>query len=330
MKIIMNNPVLRFACAIFVLLNQVGCGVGEASQLSANNKFADSTNGAFVAGGSNNTAFGVNSLYELRTGNSNIGIGFEALYFNDVGNNNIGIGHDALYANKSGNYNVSIGSDSLRNNLDGSYNTAMNYDSLHNNKSGDFNTAIGYKSLFGNISGSYNIGLGAYAGSGYRADGSDDEPRTPNLINSNTTGAANIFIGNNTGAREGVNNSIAIGNRVVLTKSDSIILGSTTNKSILINGSLSLGGAELYGIRKIDINVQLQETASTSAVDIKIPNSLGTNEFMIVRPSSSLVGKSRYFSIVTTAENTNVLRVISILPESNASGIVSVLLLEAR
>jgi trimeric autotransporter adhesin len=143
-------------------------GTLSASQLTSNGN----TNGNFgnffvgaagnsTTSGSDNTANGVNALYNNTSGSQNTADGYGALYNNTSGSQNTANGHYGLYHNTNG-YD----------------NTANGYFALINNTSGFDNTAIGVEALDHNTNGSYNIALG------YQAGG---------LI---TTGSSNIDIGN--------------------------------------------------------------------------------------------------------------------------------------
>lgn len=138
------------------------------------------TVGRGAGGVLNNTALGINSLFNNTTGSINTACGYQALNKNTIGNGNTALGNIALFSNTSGGSNTATGStalssnttgtgnsafgvQSLYTNVNGSYNTAQGYQALIYNTSGSNNTASGMLSLFSNTTGNFNLAIGAAA-----------------------------------------------------------------------------------------------------------------------------------------------------------------------
>lgn len=141
--------------------------------------------------GTNNTAIGVNSLYNNTTGYNNTAIGVYSLLFNTTGYYNTAIGYNSLYSNTTG-YN----------------NTAIGFYSLYNNTTGLNNTAIGYGSLPELEGGNKNVAIGTGAGA------------------SLTYGDNNTFLGDGTTGVPGLSNATAIGNSAHVEVSNAMVLGN--------------------------------------------------------------------------------------------------------
>jgi hypothetical protein len=130
--------------------------------------------------GSNNDAFGLNTLKSVTIGTQNTAIGNHSLYSNTDGNSNIGVGSFSLFSNQNGSYNLCIGNSAGMNILSnfntalgagvcmdktssGDSNTAVGYGALTTNTIGSSNTAVGVGALADNLSGSFNTAIGQWA-----------------------------------------------------------------------------------------------------------------------------------------------------------------------
>ena len=98
---------------------------------------------------------------KMMTNTSNMGIGYNALPV-DGGSNNTAFGYNSLYANTDGYENTAFGSYSLYSNTGNSTvrNTAFGSYSLYSNQTGSNNTAIGYIAGSTLLSGSNNTMIG--------------------------------------------------------------------------------------------------------------------------------------------------------------------------
>lgn len=154
--------------------------------------------------GTNNIAFGSQSLYSTTSGSNNIAVGFQAGYGNTVGKQNVYMGYGACYNNDDSDDNTGIGyyslrylnaaagvggntavgafagvgndgtTTGLRNTFVGSYagtafttadrSVIIGYGAGFKTTTGDYNTMIGYQSGYNNVSGASNVFLGYQAG----------------------------------------------------------------------------------------------------------------------------------------------------------------------
>ena len=146
--------------------------------------------------GSNNTATGVQALFNNTTGIWNTAIGADALFSNSNSNTtataNTATGVFALYSNDAGYSNIASGEQTLYNNTTGTGNTAIGDRALGFNTTGISNTASGIRALYNLSSGSGNLAVGAFAGIAL------------------TDGDNNIYVGSDAGAAT-ESNTIRIG-----------------------------------------------------------------------------------------------------------------------
>jgi Chaperone of endosialidase len=122
-------------------------------------------------GGTANTAFGFDALFNHTTGHNNTAIGAKALYNNTTGHFNTASGLAALYNNTTGQANTASGEGAAYLNTTGERNTAYGRGALFSNTTGIRNTAIGYEALTPGLcttcgpTGNKNIAIGFRAGS---------------------------------------------------------------------------------------------------------------------------------------------------------------------
>ncbi|MFH6960666.1 tail fiber domain-containing protein [Flavobacterium aquidurense] len=157
--------------------------------------------------GSGNSAYGINSLFHNLSGNGNTAIGKETLYNNTTGNNNVSLGYASLYSNTVGDQNIAIGIESSRDNTSGTRNIAIGLEALKTNLSGNNNVAIGNFALYNNVSGSNNTVVGHQA----------------NVSNANIT------------------NSTALGNGALVDQSNKIRIGN--DNVTIIEGFVAMSTA---------------------------------------------------------------------------------------
>jgi hypothetical protein len=206
------------------LLPDTGVGVNTAP--IANSMFgakgSDSTS-------SNNAAVFVNSsdaeilklrndgnVYSHGTGaiSSNTVFGLNSFISNISGYDNTAFGVDVLRVNTTGTNNTSVGKNSLYNN-NANFNSAFGFIALEANNSGERNTALGYGSLSVNTTGFRNTAVGMFSG------------------NVNTSGDNNVFIGYNANPSVGnLSNAIGIGSGVIVSSSNTMVLGNGVNVGI--------------------------------------------------------------------------------------------------
>jgi len=206
-----------------------------------------------------NTASGAFALNQNLTGNANTGIGHNALFYNQTGSNNIALGANALFNNTErsnlvaigdsalyhnglnasqplhGAQNTAIGSKSLTMNKEGYSNTATGFESMRYNEDGYSNTAYGIQSLALNSSGNSNTAIGSGAlvsnTNGYLNTALGFQSGI-NMSGVSLTGNKNTFLGVNTYYLADISNSTAVGADVMLTTSNTVILGTGANVGI--------------------------------------------------------------------------------------------------
>ena len=110
--------------------------------------------------GTNNAAFGLNTLTANTTASSNTAVGSGALDANTTASNNTAVGASALGANTTGADNTVLGSLSMASNTTGASNTGIGRSALGANTTGVDNTAVGYGALIVNTTGASNVAVG--------------------------------------------------------------------------------------------------------------------------------------------------------------------------
>jgi hypothetical protein len=152
-----------------------------------------------------NIAIGYQTLAALTFGYKNIAIGAGALSKLSILFNNVAVG-TAAGGNAVGGSNVAIGDNALL----GSSVTTSN---------GNFNTAVGSGALSSNTTGTNNTALGANAG---------------NAGTANTTGSNNTYVGYQAQANgSGYSTSTALGAGAIITASNQVVLGTTTETVVI-------------------------------------------------------------------------------------------------
>ena len=151
--------------------------------------------------GSENSAFGMESLLANTTGAYNTAIGKQALASNTTASNNTAVGYQASYLLAGGGDTVAVGRQALYSSTTGSENTAVGSIALYSNTTGNFNVAVGRQALYSNTTASYNTAVGYQAGYG-------NTTGTLTALGtlagySNTTGSSNTAIGGNNGSIAG-------------------------------------------------------------------------------------------------------------------------------
>lgn len=200
---------------------------------------------------SNNTYFGY-SAGQNNTGSFNVGIGNSVLS-NHLGLNfNVAIGYQAMLSDQFGYQTVAIGAKALMNNIQAGRNVAVGYVAMTSNVFGEANTAIGWQSLTTNDSGAENTADGAQAlalnihgnsnsAVGYQAGVLNSTGNNNTYIGSssgstNALGNDNSYLGfNATSAADGFSNATAIGANSIVTKSNAIQLGPSSDSNLFFS-----------------------------------------------------------------------------------------------
>ena len=314
--------------------------INSASILATNNTFTnlDNTfnnvniNGhlQYKTSSSNIIKLGYNALNNISSLTSqNVAIGYESQILTTTGTNNVSIGHISLKNNKTGSNNTAIGSLSLAvsdgnnyvtaigvgaayNSLNqssstnigyqsgfngSSYSTSIGFESLYTSKE-NYNTAIGYNSLNALSTGTLNTAIGASSASKILS-----------------TGSNNTFLGANTSSLNNINNSTAIGVNSAISKSNTIVLG-TSNETVVIPGviqnsllvlssstTLSLPLSSIYIINNGAINIIITlPTLSSDGFTFSI-RKLGTGSVTI--SYTSIFSNNSIISASAISNNTS-------------------------
>lgn len=184
---------------------------------------------------------GGNNATTSATADNTTAIGFWALKSN-VGANNTAVGSNALFNNTTGSSNIAFGSSALYGNTTGNSNAAFGLSAMQDGTNGTRNTAFGSNSLQG-TTGSNNVGIGQRSGI------------------SNTSGKGNTYIG--AFADTGVVNlstSTAIGAGSSVNASNSLVLGGSTNNSVLVG----IGTSSPFA--RLSIHANTDDTVSNNTL----------------------------------------------------------------
>jgi hypothetical protein len=193
---------------------------------------------------STNTAFGVSALSSNTNGSNNVALGYQSLKANTTGDYNVSIGVNSLVSNTDGNFNLAVGNETLYSNTTGGLNVALGHGAGSFITTGVANVAVGVGSLKANTSFScnYNIAVGENclrditSGSNNTAVGS----QAGYAGTANTTGSNNTYIGYQAQANaNNYSNSTALGSGATITGSNQVVLGTSTEKVIVV-GDASL------------------------------------------------------------------------------------------
>jgi hypothetical protein len=262
--------------SLFVSNNilQVACDASYNGNLSVGRSFRTtrdiSVNSLTLGRGGGTTtyssAFGFQALSINSGGESNTAIGYQTLKNNITGNENTAVGYGAGI-NSTGSYNTAVGSASYFGSATSTHNAALGYASLYSCSSGGNNTGIGAGALQNNSTGSQNTAVGRDAG---------------NAGTANTTGSNNTYIGYAAQANaNNYSNSTAIGTGAIITGSNQVVLGRSTEKLIVpgdasFNGNIKAGGnvtaAAIYASSDYRIKSNIKLLSDTSfSIDLLKP-----------------------------------------------------------
>ena len=241
------------------------------------------TNLKFVKNdGTQNTAFGVDTLKNTTTGSYSTALGYNALLSNTTGNFNTATGSNALENNTTGNHNTATGHGAFTANTTGSYSTAIGKAALGVNTTGTENTATGANSLQFNTTGIRNVanGVGALA---KNTTGNQNVGMGLNTNLMNQTGSNNVVIGGDACYNNTVSNNTAVGwnslyNNVTGTKITSLGYEAgkmnTSNNNTFLGASSDISGtwtnSTAIGFNS-RINGDNQIVLGTSTETVKIP-----------------------------------------------------------
>lgn len=195
-----------------------------------------------------NTGLGALSLQSLTTGYYNTSAGWSALKNVTTGNSNSALGAQSGLGITSGSNNVAIGPAALLTNSTADYNTAVGRGAL-NAATGQQNTAIGGLALVGQTTGEFNVAIGMNSGG------------------TNTTGSNNTLIGYaaNVGS-SALSNATAIGSGAIVSASNSLVLGSSTN--VGIGTSAPAAKLDVVGDTSFSAGIRINTTTGKPTCDV--------------------------------------------------------------
>lgn len=296
----------------------------------ANGQNAAWNTDAVGIGGTNNSAFGVNSMTGV-TSMNNTAVGFQSLSSLTLGKNNSALGSNALFALQIGIENSAFGFASLQNNIS-SFNLGFGAFSLHNNTSGSCNTALGSYALYSNSTASYNVAIGDSTlfnsqGTGNVGVGKSALFSTTTGFNNtaignlslynnttglanvaggfkslynNTTGNANVAVGNGT-LRDNLtgNENVAIGNSALqrnTSGSQNIAIGyAALARNLTPTGNIAIGTAALYW-NTIGVSNNAYGYTSLTSNNVGSYNSAYGDRVLIINTSGSYNTSMGYYS----------------------------------
>jgi len=227
-------------CVVLSILISVLSGIAQNASYNAN---------TVPISGTNNAAFGYQSLLNATTGYNNAAVGYQASLSNTIGFHNCAFGADALKANIKGYRNVALGYNALTN-CGREDNTAIGARSMESTDSGFRNVAVGSHSLLSNTSGAYNVAVGMQA------------------LETNTTGVGNTAIGESTlGVNVSGFNNTAVGAHAFqanITGDNNTLIGAYADaRSTSLTNATALGYNAIVNasdkIRFGDVNVTVVE-----------------------------------------------------------------------
>ena len=242
-------------------------------------------------GGYMNVAVGCTTLFSNLTGNQNVAMNFSALYSNTSGSDNIAIGKQAITTNQTGSNNVGIGSLAIQG-ITSSNNTAVGHRSLVYSSTGSSNTAVGYLAGQNNSSGSFNTYIG------YGAD----------LPAFGATWS----------------NSTAIGANAMITASNQIVLGTASERVVMLGKLSTSGDASFNGRVDICGNFYAKYPASSipsSAIIGGVGGGSSINLTADISVNSLTVGRGSGNNSSNTALGVNALFAQGVDVNSNSTAI---------
>lgn len=229
-----------------------GNGAGKYSTVDGNSFFGKHA-GYFTTTGYANSFFGFEAGQANTSGYGNTFVGSKAGRVSTTASYNTFVGNTSGGLTTTGSGNAFFGSGSGSFNTTGSFNVFVGDNAGDANSIGDRNVFVGASAGDNNTSGSDNVFIGDYAGGrnttgsrniyiGFSSGGDFDE-----------TGNDNVLIGHNADAGSNVSNSVAIGKAARVDLSNQIVLGTTTQNT-LVSGKLGIGTVPTGGSAALCLN----------------------------------------------------------------------------
>jgi chaperonin cofactor prefoldin len=195
----------------------LGNNSGQANTTGTDNLFSGVASGFNNTTGGRNLFLGTFSGFANTGGEGNLFLGYESGYSNGTGRFNLFLGIQSGWGNTTGNNNLFLGTATGSFNTTGSDNLFLGVNSGLSNTAGERNLFSGTFSGFNNTTGEHNLFLGHQSGE------------------NNTTGSSNTALGYNSGPASGsgaLTNATALGANVVLTRSNTVVLGTGASVGI--------------------------------------------------------------------------------------------------
>jgi trimeric autotransporter adhesin len=307
-----------------------------------------------------NTAVGVNSLYQIGSGSRNVALGISAMHAVSTANSNVALGYWTLGSPQSASNNVMIGEYAGSNIASGNLNVAIGYQAMSLTVNRSNNVAIGTQALFNNgqtvppnnvVLGIDNVAVGDSAlrwnfiGYGQTAIGAsalffcggfNNVGMGKNTLSNSNGGNQNVAIGNS--ALQGIVNSssnTALGdnanapfNNVVNTRTNTTVIGANAWADVI--NAMVLGSINGINGATTSTNVGVGTTMPAASLHVNSDFILGANSAVL----SNILKTTEAFDIPSlaggatttatfTVTNAGINGVVYISPASDlASGIM--------
>lgn len=196
------------------------------------------TVGRGLAGVTDNTAVGFESLFSVTTAGQSTAVGYRAGKAITTGAGNTAVGNNALRLAVTTQGNTAVGGQAFETGV-GGFNTMIGYlvARVSTGTAAIENAAVGYAALYALTTGAQNSAFGARALQS-NTTGSNNTSLGDSAGFSNTTGSGSVFLGWNAGYNETGSNKLYIANTSTATP---LIGGDFSTASLTIGGSLSRG-----------------------------------------------------------------------------------------
>ncbi|WP_394673463.1 tail fiber domain-containing protein [Limnobacter sp.] len=214
--------------------------------------------------GFDNVAVGAYALMTNTSGSSNVAVGEFGLGRNTTGYYNTAVGDAALHGNTTGFYNTAIGAyaaDNISTSAyvtsigafsmyratatesvavgtntlyysEGQYNTAVGNNTFGELRTGGSNTALGHYAMPALTTGDTNIAIGHRSGNTITT-GSRNILIGDHAGNGTLTSNSNIALGNSATIGDALSYAVTIGNDSSVTTSNTVVLGRTTDNTVI-------------------------------------------------------------------------------------------------
>jgi len=282
------------------LENTTGAAVGVINKgddrfihnFGTDSTFTGVNSGNFTMTGSQNSGFGVSSLFSNTTGSFNSGLGTNALFSNTTGSFNTASGVAALLSNTTGANNTGTGVNALRQNTTGVNNAAFGNSALQSNQTGFSNSAFGLNALLSNTT-SNNAAFGTSALQSNTTGTQNNAFGVNALINNTTANFNNAFGTNALQANTTGSQNNAFGTNALFSNS--------TGANNVANGFQALfGNTTGSGNTAVGQNAGLSNTTGTA--NVFVGQVAGQNN--TTGGNNTVLGQNASVNNVTGSNNT--------------------------